>query len=157
MSKGFNNYSLPLIYLNSYSTLRCISEKNNAETLELPVIRAFFTKTEKTTPFTDVSLNYWISFKTINNICYNQCPSAGRDRRVYRENDRRQQADEERGHHLRHLGGDVSSSTLTSFRPEGRLVSSSVGCWAILPRTTSNHCTLTTYRLLNYKQPVKFP
>jgi hypothetical protein len=34
---------------------RCISEKNMAESLELHVIRAFFTKTERTAPFSDVS------------------------------------------------------------------------------------------------------
>jgi len=46
---------------------RCISEKNNAESLELPVIRAFFTKTEKTTPFTDVEIDACIEKMTDDN------------------------------------------------------------------------------------------
>ena len=35
---------------------RCIAEKNMAESLELHVVRAFFAKAEKKSPFSDVSL-----------------------------------------------------------------------------------------------------
>ena len=36
--------------------VRCIAEKNMAESLELHVVRAFFAKTERKSPFSDVSL-----------------------------------------------------------------------------------------------------
>jgi len=36
---------------------RCISEKNNAESLELHVVRAFFAKTEKNSPFSDAEID----------------------------------------------------------------------------------------------------
>ena len=34
---------------------RCIAEKNMAESLELHVVRSFFAKAEKKSPFSDVS------------------------------------------------------------------------------------------------------
>jgi len=36
---------------------RCISEKNNAESLELHVVRAFFAKAEKQSPFSDAEID----------------------------------------------------------------------------------------------------
>jgi len=36
---------------------RCIAEKNQAESLEMHVIRAFFAKTEKTSPFSDAEID----------------------------------------------------------------------------------------------------
>ena len=39
---------------------RCIAEKNMAESLELHVVRAFFAKAEKKSPFSDVSFLPWM-------------------------------------------------------------------------------------------------
>ena len=39
---------------------RCIAEKNMAESLELHVVRAFFAKAEKKSPFSDVSVLPWM-------------------------------------------------------------------------------------------------
>jgi len=47
--------TIPEARLKQFMALlqKCISEKNNAESLELQVIKTFFAKTEKKTPFTD--------------------------------------------------------------------------------------------------------
>ena len=46
---------------------RCIAEKNMAESLELHVVRAFFAKAEKNSPFSDVS---FLSLMHFNEKCH---------------------------------------------------------------------------------------
>ena len=56
--------SLPVIKPLNKFTFRCISDRGNAQELELHVLRAFFDKHEKKSPFSDVSITLLTCVRT---------------------------------------------------------------------------------------------